>query len=149
MKAAMLGGDMANTLQERTIPPKFLVVDDQPLSAEFLASVARDAGWATEIACTAETFDEKLGKGHPDLIAMDLAMPDRDGVELLRQLSAAGYQGKLIIVSACDHPVVESSALLATHRGLQVAGYAQKPVTADAFMALLDQARPRDDLEAR
>lgn len=122
--------------------PSFLVVDDHPLSAEFLASVAQEAGWKVHVACTPRSFDEQLESGHPDLIALDLAMPDRDGVELLRQLSAIGYQGKLIIVSACDHPIVESSAILAAHHGLRVAGYAQKPVTAEAFTELLNGARP-------
>ena len=125
--------------------PTFLVVDDEPLSAQFLASVAQEAGWTTDVACTAAIFDAKLERGHPDAIALDLSMPDRDGVELLRQLSTIGYRGRLIIVSACDQPIVESSALLAAHRGLQVAGFAQKPITPEAFTALLDGARPGDD----
>mgnify|MGYP003578419064 CR=1 FL=1 len=119
--------------------PTLLIVDDQPLMAEYIASVAEDAGWRVELAANADEFETIVEAAEPDLIAMDLAMPGRDGVELLRYLSSINYLGNLVIVSACDQPVVETSATLAREHGLAVIGYLQKPVTADAFRSLLDQ----------
>ena len=119
--------------------PKLLIVDDQPLMAEFIASVAEDLGWSVELAFTAEDFEAKLDRSTPDLIALDLAMPGRDGVELLRHLSSIPYLGNLVIVSACDAPVVETSASLAREHGLAVTGYMQKPVAAEDFASLLEQ----------
>lgn len=119
--------------------PKLLIVDDQPLMAEYIASVAEELGWSVELAFTAEDFEAKVESATPDMIALDLAMPGRDGVELLRYLSSIGYLGNLVIVSACDAPVVETSAQLAREHGLAVTGYMQKPVAAADFASLLEQ----------
>ena len=122
--------------------PSLLIVDDEPLLAEFLASIAEELGWTAELAITASEFEAKFDQLQPDALALDLAMPGRDGVELLRQLAANGFSGGLIIVSACDGPIVESSAMLAREHGLSVLGYLQKPVTISDFAALLEKAKP-------
>lgn len=119
--------------------PTLLVVDDEPLIAEHMASVAEGAGWAVDLAITAADFETKVKSDEPDMVVLDLAMPGRDGVELLRYLSSNGYLGNLIIVSACDAAIVETSAMLAREQGLAVSGYLQKPVTASAFASLLEQ----------
>lgn len=121
------------------VRPSLLIVDDQPLMAEYMASVAEDAGWAVELATTAREFEVKFMSGEPDMIALDLDMPGRDGVELMRFLSANAYGGNLMIVSACDEAIVETSAKLAREHGLAVTGYLQKPVTAQDFLAHLEQ----------
>ena len=118
--------------------PTLLIVDDEPLMAEYLASVAEEAGWTVDLASTAIEFERKVG-GEPDMIALDLAMPGRDGVELIRFLSTAGYLGNLIIVSACDEAVVETSAMLAREHGLALAGYLQKPISPQDLASLLEQ----------
>ena len=120
--------------------PSLLIVDDQPLMAEYMASVAEEAGWIVDLAFTAAEFETRVKASKPDMIALDLAMPGRDGVELLRYLSANGYLGNLVIVSACDQPIVETSAKLAREHGLALTGYLQKPVSAEAFASLLEQA---------
>ena len=120
--------------------PRLLIVDDEPLMAEYIASIAEDAGWLVDITARAEEFEARVVDDEPDMIAMDLAMPDRDGVQLLRFLASANYLGNLIIVSACDQPVVETSAKLAREHGLALTGYLQKPVRAEEFAALLEEA---------
>lgn len=120
--------------------PCLLIVDDEPLMAEYLASVAADLGWTVDLAFTASEFEAKVKAGELDMIALDLAMPGRDGVELLRYLSSTGFLGNLIIISACDEAVVETSAMLAREHGLAVTGYMQKPITAEGFESLLNQA---------
>ena len=119
--------------------PTLLIVDDEPLMAEYLASVAEEAGWTVDLAVTAAEFETKVRTGEPDMIALDLAMPGRDGVELIRYLSSTGYLGNLIIVSACDEAVVETSAMLAREHGLALAGYLQKPISAGDLASLLEQ----------
>ena len=120
--------------------PRLLIVDDEPLMAQYIASIAEDAGWAVEMTASADEFEAKVVDEEPDMIAMDLAMPGRDGVELMRFLASAHYLGNLIIVSACDEPIVETSAKLAREHGLALTGYLQKPVQAKEFAALLEQA---------
>ena len=120
--------------------PRLLIVDDEPLMAEYIASIAEDVGWSVELAATADEFEARVMADEPDMIALDLAMPGRDGVQLLRFLASTNYLGNLIIISACDAPIVETSAMLAREHGLALTGYLQKPVVAEEFAALLQQA---------
>ena len=116
-----------------------LIVDDQPLVAEYMANAAEDWGWVATAACTADEVEAQLNVAHPQAIALDLDMPGKDGVEFLRSLSAHGYRGGVFIISACDQSVVETSARLGEQLGLNIIGYAQKPVTSDDFAALLER----------
>jgi DNA-binding response OmpR family regulator len=119
--------------------PMMLVVDDEPLMAEYMASVAEQAGWSVDLAITAAEFEAKVKADQPDMVVLDLGLPDRDGVELLRYLSSTGYLGNLIIASAFDEAIVETSAMLAREQGLAVSGYLQKPVAAQVFTSMLEQ----------
>jgi DNA-binding response OmpR family regulator len=120
--------------------PRLLIVDDEPLMAEYMASIAEEAGWTVDLALTTEEFEAKIQADEPDMVVLDLAMPGRDGVELLRYLSANHYLGNLIIASACDQAVVETSAMLAREHGLALIGYLQKPIAAEDLTLLLEQA---------
>lgn len=124
-------------------PATLLVVDDQALTAEYMVIIAQDMGWAAAAASTAGEVEAQLSEAHPGTIALDLDMPGRDGVEFLRYLSANGYAGSVLIISACDERVVETSARLGEELGLNIAGYAQKPVTEDQFATLLNRTVSR------
>ena len=126
-------------------PPRLLIVEDQSLLAEYMAAVAEEEGWQVEIAETAKDFEQKFGSAQPDALALDLALPDGDGVELLRRLSGAHYKGSVFIISSQDESVLETCEHLAEQFGLRVTGRAQKPVTATIFSELLG----RSGLQAR
>jgi CheY-like chemotaxis protein len=122
------------------ITPRLLIVDDEPLMAEYMASVADEAGWTVDLALTPAEFEAKIRADAPDMLVLDLAMPGRDGIELLRYLAENHYLGNLIIASACDGAIVETSAMLAREHGLALTGYLQKPIAAEDLTALLEQA---------
>ena len=126
-------------------PPRLLIVEDQSLLAEYMAEVAENDGWEVDIAETAKAFDQKFGPAHPDALALDLALPDGDGVELLRRLSSANYKGSIFIISSQDESVLETCEHLAQEIGLRVTGHARKPITATIFSELLG----RSGLEAK
>ena len=122
-------------------PGTVLVVDDQRLVAGYLVDAAKEGGWAAEAACTIEEFECKLDISTPEVIVLDLAMPGCDGVEMVRHLARRDYNGRLLFLSGCEKSVIEASAHLAKDRGLNVIGFAQKPVTIDEFNEMLDRAR--------
>ncbi|HQT95392.1 MAG TPA: response regulator, partial [Thermoanaerobaculaceae bacterium] len=63
-----------------------LVVDDEPDVVTYLSTVLRDAGYETLEAANGDEAMEQIRKGHPDLITLDITMPEMTGVKTYRQL---------------------------------------------------------------
>ena len=124
----------------RPVRSSLLIVEDQALLAEYMATVAEDLGWQAEIAGSVRAVERMLRPCHPEVVALDLGLPDGDGVELLRYLARVNYAGVILIISSCDDSILESCSRLAGHLGLRVTGRARKPVTATMFAELLDRS---------
>jgi CheY-like chemotaxis protein len=114
-----------------------LIVEDQSLLAEYMADVAEEGGWRVGIAGSVRAFDRKFTTVHPDVLVLDLGLPDGDGVELLRRLSEVQYKGSILIVSSYDDDILETCQHLAEQLQIHVAGRARKPISADIFLGLL------------
>jgi CheY-like chemotaxis protein len=65
---------------------RILVVDDDPEIVTFLATLLELEGIESQVATSAAAALEKLQHGLPNLVLLDIAMPDRDGLDLCRAL---------------------------------------------------------------
>ncbi len=65
----------------------------------------------------------------PDLIVLDVHMPEMDGTELMRHLRSTGFCGRLVIASGANKSVRDSARALADVYQLDVAGEVAKPLT--------------------
>jgi PleD family two-component response regulator len=79
---------MLRSLAERC-PPLVLVVDDDPFQHKLIGQLLAAAGIEAAFAGTAGKALASLHKRRPDLILMDVSLPDADGVEATRLLKAA------------------------------------------------------------
>jgi two-component system chemotaxis response regulator CheY len=82
---------------------RVLIVDDALIMRMRIKEIARDAGW--EIA--GEAANGKVGLAlyrelHPDLVTLDIVMPEMDGVAVLRQIRDEDPLAKIVMVSAVD-----------------------------------------------
>ncbi len=66
---------------------KVLVVDDSPVQLNNLAQIVADAGYEVITASSGSASVEAAIKQQPDLIFMDIIMPEMDGYEACRQLN--------------------------------------------------------------
>ena len=122
--------------------PRLLLIDDEPVLAEFVANAAREVGFAPTITADDQEFrDSFLGEA-PDMVALDLGMPGMDGVELLRFLAEQNYRAPVLIISGFDRRVLESAFRLGQALGLSMAGPLEKPVRLEELEALLNELRP-------
>ncbi|HEY0447018.1 MAG TPA: response regulator [Allosphingosinicella sp.] len=118
---------------------QLLLIDDEPAFGRFVAHAAAEAGYAAHVTLSAEPFKRKYRELAPDVVALDLAMPGSDGVELLRFLAEEGCKVPVIIVSGFDRRVLESSIRLGEALGLNMVGQLTKPVRLTELTDLLER----------
>jgi CheY-like chemotaxis protein len=76
-----------------------LVVDDNPTNLKLVSDVLEFDGYRILKARDAETALEIIEATPPDLILMDIALPEMDGLTLTRQLKAAEKTQHIVIVA--------------------------------------------------
>src|SRR5690625_4868523 len=64
---------------------RILVVDDEPDIRDLIGEILRDEGHETETAGNAAEARERVRNSAPDLVLLDIWMPDTDGISLLRE----------------------------------------------------------------
>jgi DNA-binding response OmpR family regulator len=120
-----------------------LIIDDEPAMAKLIARIGASCGFQARSTDTADAFKDAYAALAPDVIVLDLAMPDEDGVELLRFLSDAGCSAEILIISGSDVRILQAARNLGEARGLRMAGTLAKPVRADDLRAALAATRGR------
>lgn len=121
--------------------PRLLLIDDEPVLADFLASAARESGFDPIIAEQDDEFRAQFLAETPEMVAVDLGMPGMDGVELIRFLAEQNYSAPVLIVSGFDRRVLESAFRLGEALGLNMVGPVEKPVRFETLQALLEQLK--------
>ncbi len=109
-----------------------LAIDDNPTNLKIVVEFLRDRGFKVLIASSGTSGIERARKVHPDLILLDVMMPDIDGFETCQRLKADRETQNI--------PVIFMTALAdVEHRvkGLTVGGvdYITKPVQSDDAVA--------------
>ena len=122
--------------------PRLLLIDDEPALAAFVANAAAMSGFEPVVTNNDQLFREQFHADVPGMVALDLGMPGMDGVELLRFLSAQGFEGPVLIISGFDRRVLESAFRLGEALGLKMVGPLEKPARLEALEELLLQHRP-------
>jgi len=110
-------------------PPKILVVDDEPQIRTLLRATLGRAGYAIAEAANAREALSAKSIDKPDLILLDLGLPDRDGLELITALRAEP-RSALIVVSARDQTEQKVAAL-----DLGADDYVTKPFDTEELLA--------------
>ena len=82
--------------------PSIVVIEDEPQIRRFLRTALESEGCAMAEAGTAERGLVEAGTRKPDLIILDLGLPDRDGVEVVRDLRAWSSVPILILSARVD-----------------------------------------------
>ncbi len=115
------------TLESRLLP-KLLVVDDEPPIRRLLGAGLARAGYRLVEAGTAREALNALQIDKPDLVLLDLGLPDRDGLELVPLLKGAG--AAVIVISARDATEQKVAAL-----DLGADDYVTKPFDTEEVLA--------------
>jgi two-component system OmpR family response regulator len=85
-----------------TDPARLLVVDDEPTILHLLSGSLRFAGYEVVTAASGTEAVRAAASARPDLVLLDVMMPDGDGFEVARRLRATGRDVPVIFLTARD-----------------------------------------------
>ena len=110
--------------------PHLLVVDDEENLRSMLAAALQHHGFAVTTASNGREALDVIPLERPDLVLLDVMMPDLDGFEVCRRLRADGDRTPVLFLTARDS--TEDKV-----RGLTLGGddYVQKPFSLDELVA--------------
>jgi two-component system OmpR family response regulator len=112
---------------------RILVVDDETNITDLLATALRFVGYEVAVANDGRTALDLAAAVAPELIVLDVMMPDYDGFEVCSRLRAAGVSSPVVFLTARD--ATEDKVV-----GLRIGGddYVTKPFSLDELIARIE-----------
>ena len=109
---------------------RVLVVDDEATITDLVATALRYEGFSVEVACNGTEALRSAETFRPDLVVLDVMLPDRDGFAVVKRLRADGHHVPVVFLTARDS--TEEKV-----KGLTVGGddYVTKPFSLEELIA--------------
>ena len=120
-----------------------LVVDDELGIRDLLSEILFDEGHQVELAENAAQAREVRQSMRPDLVLLDIWMPDTDGVSLLKEWAASGLLTMPVIMMS-GHATIDT-AVEAVKIGAQA--FLEKPITLQKLLKAVEQGLLRDQVQ--
>jgi DNA-binding NtrC family response regulator len=121
-----------------------LVVDDELGIRDLLSEILFDEGHQVELAENAAQARDARQRMRPDLVLLDIWMPDTDGVSLLKEWAATGLLNMPVIMMS-GHATIDT-AVEAVRIGAQA--FLEKPITLQKLLKAVEQGLAREPLKA-
>jgi len=115
---------------------QILVVDDEVGIRELLFEILRDEGYGVRLAENAQTARSARKEMRPDLVLLDIWMPDTDGITLLKEWAGSGLL-TMPVVMMSGHGTIDS-AVEATRIG--AFDFLEKPISLPKLLATVGKA---------
>lgn len=120
------------------MPENFLticVVDDEPSVCKALRRLISSAGFNVNTYLSARAFLDDLPARTPDLLLLDVQLPDMTGLELQRHLVASGQTTPVVFITAYEN---DMSRIKAMEAG--AVAFLQKPVDERELLGAIHEA---------
>jgi DNA-binding NtrC family response regulator len=122
------------------IMANILVVDDELGIRDLLSEILNDEGHNVELAENAAQARASRNLSRPDLVLLDIWMPDTDGVTLLKEWSTGGLLSMPVIMMS-GHATIDT-AVEATRIGAQA--FLEKPITLQKLLKAVENGLARE-----
>ena len=112
---------------------KVMIVDDSKISRTILANHLSKTNF--EVVAQARDAAEaiKMYQEHdPELVTMDMNLPDADGIECSRKIRGIDPEAKIVMISA-----MKDASLIAQGRSVGISAFLQKPVSTNEIIDTL------------
>jgi two-component system chemotaxis response regulator CheY len=118
--------------REQRAMKKVLIVDDSAFTRSIHNQIITSAGYQTLEAASGAEAVATFEKEKPDLVVMDLLMPDMDGMDAVRRILEINADAKIVICSVDRQRYRRKEA-----EEIGAVGFVNKPVDADKMIELL------------
>lgn len=115
---------------------QILVVDDEIGIRELLSEILSDEGYQVRVAQNADEARQQRARTRPDLVLLDIWMPDTDGITLLKEWATKG-QLTMPVVMMSGHGTIDT-AVEATRIGAY--GFLEKPIALQKLLSTVGKA---------
>lgn len=122
-----------------------LVVDDHKEFADLVVDVAARLGFDARSATSAREFKELYAVRAPDVVVLDIVMPESDGIELIQWLVNIGYRGRVIVATGYGPMYANAAKVLGEGRGPADIAILRKPASLAEIRACLSNGADRAD----
>jgi DNA-binding NtrC family response regulator len=122
---------------------RVLAIDQEPATADWLRQVIEAEGYEVRSAFSGQAGEDVFRQWRPDVVLAGLALPDIDGIQLLKQLKDIDPQPETIVIGSKG---TISRAVEAGRAGAFF--FLEKPVSQDGLVDLLRQAANRTEERA-
>jgi two-component system, OmpR family, response regulator len=116
---------------------RLLVMDDSRDLTDLVCSIGVAAGFEVRVVNRGRDFTQVYGEFAPDVIVLDLVMPELDGIEVLNQLSDSGSSARVVLLTGADVTYLRMATQIGSIRGVKIAGTLTKPFRVHALRELL------------
>lgn len=123
---------------------RILILDDDAAVGQTIQWIAESLGFEAEFVTRPAAFFRRLDRMSPDIITIDLVMPELDGIEIMRLLAERKCDAKIVISSGMGTRVLDAALRSASEHGLSIAGVISKPISKEALRALIGEGSERN-----
>jgi DNA-binding response OmpR family regulator len=119
---------------------KILVVEDEPDVVDFLVMVLEDNGFKAVVARDGQDGLDKARTENPDLISLDINMPEKSGVRLYRELRDDPDLCKIPVIMVTGVAAKFEDFISNRRQVPPPDGYISKPFDGDKYLAAIKKA---------
>lgn len=124
--------------------PRLLIIDDDLPTGTLFRRIAEKFGYDVQVTTSAAQGQRVFVEFGPQVIILDLVMPDVDGIEMVRWLTGVGFHGRVVMVSGYSDSYLAAAVTMLKARGIPDARSLMKPIGIEALReALADPPAPR------
>jgi CheY-like chemotaxis protein len=128
------------------MPKKILVIDDEPDVILFLTTLLRKSGYEVCEACDGVEGMKKVLEEKPDLVCLDLIMPEKTGIKMYREMRKDDHLKKVPVIMVTGIESADPWDFKGFRKFIQERsiprpdGYVEKPIDKEQFLAAVREA---------
>jgi CheY-like chemotaxis protein len=118
---------------------KILIVDDEEDIRTYLSTLLGDQGFETIMAKDGEEAWKQVESGFPDLITLDISMPEKSGIKFYREMKAHDRWKTIPIIIVTGVSEDMRKFLSSRHQIPPPEGYLAKPINQEEILTLIEK----------